>query len=73
MNIFSKLIVYLITFTVSTSALLANENKISAYLVGSYISVDTAKKKLSSAGYDIVASYVPVDKGTTILFTNKIL
>lgn len=71
MNKFLNLIIYLIVFILSaTSTLSANDNKISAYLIGKYISVESAKSKLAKAGYEIVASYLPVKNGTTILFTN---
>ncbi len=47
--------------------------KVSTYLRGSYTSVDDAKEKLVNAGFEIVATYKPVKKGTTIVFTNEIL
>ena len=46
---------------------------VSAYLKGAYIDVDTAKTKLSEAGFEVIASYVPVKKGTTLVFTNAAL
>lgn len=47
--------------------------KISTYLQGNYIDIDTAKSKLKAAGYEIVAVYKPVKKGHTIIFTNDAL
>ena len=44
--------------------------KVSTYLVGAYVSVDDAKAKLSDAGFEILATYPSVKKGTTIVFTN---
>ncbi len=44
-----------------------------AYMQGfdsAYVDVKTAEKRLKAAGYDIVATYKPVKKGTTIVFTN---
>ncbi len=46
---------------------------ISAYLVGKYVDVKSAKIKLEEAGFEIVAIYSPVKKGTTIVFTNEVL
>jgi hypothetical protein len=46
---------------------------VSTYLIGEHISVDTAKQKLQDAGFEIVATYSPVKKGTTIVFTNDAL
>ena len=73
MNFSFKIILSSIILTLFVSSLWAKDNKISAYLVGKYISVNSAKSTLSRAGYDIVASYEPLENGTTILFTNKIL
>jgi hypothetical protein len=47
--------------------------KVSTYLVGDYISVDEAKSKLQSAGFEVIATYPSVSKGTTIVFTNEAL
>ena len=44
--------------------------KVSTYLVGTYVSVDDAKAKLSDAGFEVLATYPSVKKGTTIVFTN---
>jgi len=46
---------------------------VNTYLVGSYVSVADAKAKLESAGYTVVATYAPVKKGTTIVFTDAAL
>ena len=46
---------------------------VATYLVGEYMSVADAKAKLSGAGFEIVAQYAPVKKGTTIVFTNEAL
>ncbi len=55
---------------VSTS-LFAKE--ISAYLVGAHAGVDTVKKSLVSAGFEVVTDYESVKDGTTIVFTNDAL
>jgi len=47
--------------------------EISAYLQGTHIDVDSAKSKLEAAGYEVVATYKPVKKGHTIIFTNAAL
>jgi hypothetical protein len=47
--------------------------EVSAYLQGSHIDVDTAKQKLADAGFEVIASYAPVKKGTTLVFTNSAL
>jgi len=47
--------------------------KVSTYLVGSYESEASVKEKLQSAGFDIVATYTPVKKGKTVIFTNAAL
>ena len=46
---------------------------INTYLVGEYIDVKSASNKLKEAGYEILATYSPVKKGTTIVFTNSAL
>ncbi|MDA3907696.1 MAG: hypothetical protein PF437_01280 [Sulfurimonas sp.] len=45
--------------------------KINTYFQGSYVDVKTAKSKLEAAGFEIVATYAPVKKGTTIIFTSS--
>lgn len=47
--------------------------KVSTYLVGDYIPVKEAKAKLTEAGFEVIASYASVKKGTTIVFTNDAL
>ena len=44
--------------------------KVKSYLVGEYMDVATAKSKLEAAGFEIVADYASVKKGTTIVYTN---
>jgi hypothetical protein len=46
---------------------------VSTYLVGEHVSVADAKAKLTAAGFEIVTTYAPVKKGTTIVFTNEAL
>ena len=45
--------------------------KVNSYLVGEYMDVATAKSKLEAAGFEIVADYASVKKGTTIVYTNE--
>lgn len=45
--------------------------KINAYLQGPYVDIETAKSKLEAAGFEIVATYASVKKGTTVIFTNN--
>ncbi|WP_455757290.1 hypothetical protein [Sulfurimonas sp.] len=77
MKIYSKLIV--IALLIFTSSLASAEDTglegkdVSAYLEGSYIDVQTATEKLKRLGYEIVATYAPVKKGHTIVFTNDAL
>ena len=49
------------------------DDKISAYLVGGHVGVEVAKTKLESAGFEVIASYSPVEDGTTLVFTNDAL
>lgn len=65
-KIFKLLIIGLLSLSVE---LLAED--ISAYSVGAYINVNDAKTKLTEAGFEIIASYESVKKGTTIVFTNN--
>ncbi len=46
---------------------------ISAYLVGAHAEVDTVKNRLSSAGFEVIAEYSPIENGTTVVFTNAAL
>ena len=41
-----------------------------AYKIAAYVDVETAKSKLAGAGFEVVGTYAPFDKGTTILYTN---
>ena len=43
---------------------------VSTYLIGSYVKANEAKAKLVESGFDVIASYASVKKGTTIVFTN---
>ena len=45
------------------------EKVVATYKIASYASVDDAKAKLSSNGFDVVGTYKS-DAGTTVLFTN---
>ncbi len=40
------------------------------YKIAAYVDVETAKSKLTAAGFEVVGTYAPFDKGTTILYTN---
>jgi hypothetical protein len=44
--------------------------KVNTYLVGEHVSVKSATSKLKEAGFEVIASYESVKKGTTIVFTN---
>jgi hypothetical protein len=44
--------------------------KVNTYLVGEYVDVKTATSKLKEVGFEVVASYSSIKKGTTIVFTN---
>ena len=57
-------------FVISTN-LLAKD--VSAYLVGSYMDVNSATSKLEKAGFKVVAEYESVKDGTTVIFTNDAL
>ncbi|DAB30986.1 MAG TPA: hypothetical protein CFH84_01085 [Sulfurimonas sp. UBA12504] len=67
-----KMFVLLFTFLVMF-ATNATAKDVSTYLVGDYVDVETAKNKLSTTGYEIVASYESVKDGVTIVFTNSAL
>ncbi len=47
--------------------------KVNAYLIGEHVDTKTATSKLEEAGFEIVASYESIKKGTTIVFTNDAL
>jgi len=40
------------------------------YKIAAHVDVETAKSKLTAAGFEVVGTYAPFDKGTTILYTN---
>ena len=46
---------------------------VSAFLIGDYIDAKSAEAKLTEAGFEIIASYKSIQKGTTIVFTNAAL
>ena len=71
MAIFKKLILVVTMLFASVSGLEAKD--VSAYLNGEYVDADTAKTKLTDAGFEVIASYSPVKKGTTLVFTNSAL
>ncbi|MBN2815252.1 MAG: hypothetical protein JXQ67_01110 [Campylobacterales bacterium] len=50
-----------------------NGKEVATYLIGAEMSVADAKAKLTTAGFEVVAEYEPVKKGTTIVFTNEAL
>ena len=64
-----------LSFLLSATVLMTNafSKDVSAYLVGSYIDENSAKEKLTDAGYEVLVSYKSVKKGTTIVFTNSVL
>ncbi len=43
---------------------------VSTYKIAGYVDVETAKSKLSTAGFEVVGTYKVTDAGTTILYTN---
>ncbi len=47
------------------------EKEVATYKIAPYVSVEEAKAKLSSAGFEVVGTYKPSENGTTILFTNS--
>jgi hypothetical protein len=77
MTMFKKLMLIVAALFVSVGANAGDtglEGKdVSAYLNGGYVDVDTAKTKLTDAGFEVLASYEPVKKGTTLVFTNSAL
>ncbi len=46
---------------------------VSTYLIGEYVDATTATSRLEAAGFEVIASYSPVKKGTTLVFTNAAL
>ena len=57
-------------FVFATSAFAKD---VSAYLTGSYVDAESAKEKLSGAGFEVLAEYESVKKGVTIVFTSPAL
>ena len=51
------------------------EERVSTYLVGAYVDVDTVKTKLTEAGFEVVTTFKVDKKGeyTSIVFTNAAL
>ena len=47
--------------------------KLNTYLIGDYIDAKTAQSQLVAAGFEIVATYQSVKKGTTIVYTDDAL
>jgi hypothetical protein len=47
--------------------------EVNTYLIGSYMNTKSVQKTLEAAGFTVVATYAPVKKGTTIVFTNESL
>lgn len=45
------------------------EKEVATYKIASYVDLDSAKSKLTGAGFEVVGTY-KTDAGTTILFTN---
>lgn len=77
MTVFKKLILAAVVLFASV-AINADDTglegkEVSAYLKGGYIDVATAKTKLAQAGFEVIASYMPVKDGTTLVFTNSAL
>lgn len=61
-----------VTLALATLALTfssAYADVVSAYKIGGYTDVETAKSKLTSAGFEVLGTY-KVDAGTTVLYTN---
>lgn len=46
---------------------------ISAYLSGENHTIESAKEKLSKAGFEVIAEYESVKDGVTLVFTNEVL
>lgn len=60
-------------FTLLAFASSVNAKDISTYLIGEYHDVNSAKDKLTSAGFEVIAEYKSVKDGVTIVFTNETL
>lgn len=46
------------------------DKMVNAYRTGAYVDMETAKSKLTAAGFEIVGTFKPAENGTTILYTN---
>ncbi|MDD5211447.1 MAG: hypothetical protein PHV62_03465 [Sulfuricurvum sp.] len=46
------------------------DKMVNAYRTGAYVDVETAKSKLTAAGFEVVGTFKPAENGTTILYTN---
>ncbi|MFA6137288.1 MAG: hypothetical protein WC667_04305 [Sulfurimonas sp.] len=73
-----KFIALISLFTLSAVNVIAADTglegkEVSTYLVGGYVDVEAAKGKLKDAGFEVLATYAPVENGTTIVFTNAAL
>lgn len=64
-----KLLTLLVGTVVFALSSFASE-MISTYKIAGYVDVETAKSKLSMAGFEVVGTYKATDTGTTILYTN---
>lgn len=58
---------------VADESVLEPKGDVSTYLIGSYMSVEDASKALSSAGFEVIATYKSFKKGKTLVFTNDAL
>lgn len=47
------------------------EKEVATYKMAAYMSVDEAKAKLASVGFEVVGTYKAYENGTTILYTNS--
>ena len=66
-----KVLITCFMLLVSMSSLHAKE--ISTYLVGKYVDANSAKEKLTHAGFDVLAEYKSVKDGVTLVFTDEAL
>jgi len=71
----------LVTFADASASAVAEVKKgsiyegkvVSTYFTGTYMDAKTVQSKLEAAGFEVVASYKPVKKGTTLVFTSTAL
>lgn len=59
--------------TAGGSAASFEGTSVNTYLQGAHVDVKSAKSKLEAAGFEIIATYKPVKKGHTVIFTNDAL